>query len=161
MTIVSADITRPADTTAYTAHDAICDKTVSPTVLTFANALRGPGGEGKVVAATIATDQIANVETFKLQLYKAPPSVYPADNAANDAPRYVDIASFIGTIQFGAAAKPLVGAPTASYAEKTGLNMEITNTDGTSNIYGVLESVLGFTPASGQKFHIELEIDRR
>ncbi len=45
----SASFTRPADTTAYAANDAIADSTSAPTLLSFANCANANGGQGYIV----------------------------------------------------------------------------------------------------------------
>ena len=45
----SASFTRPADTTAYAANDAIADSTTAPTLLSFANCANAVGGQGYIV----------------------------------------------------------------------------------------------------------------
>ncbi len=42
----SASFTRPADTTAYAANDAVANSTSTPTLLSFANCANANGGQG-------------------------------------------------------------------------------------------------------------------
>ncbi len=51
------DVTRPADTTAYAAGDAISDSTSAPTAggFTFTSAARKSGGSGIIIAATFSS----------------------------------------------------------------------------------------------------------
>jgi len=53
----SADVTRPADTTAYTVNDALSNSTSAPTSggFTFANAAAVSGGAGIITDAIVAT----------------------------------------------------------------------------------------------------------
>lgn len=53
----STDVTRPADTTAYAANDALSNSTSAPTSggFTFSNAARASGGSGIILGATFAT----------------------------------------------------------------------------------------------------------
>ena len=54
---ISTDITRPADTTAYAANDALSDSTSAPTAggFTFTNAGRVSGGSGIITDAFFVT----------------------------------------------------------------------------------------------------------
>ena len=54
----SASFTRPADTTAYAANDAIADSTSEPTLLSFANCANAmDGGQGYIVKTRLLTNQ--------------------------------------------------------------------------------------------------------
>ena len=52
----SASFTRPADTTAYAANDAIADSTSAPTLLSFA-LYKYNGGQGYIVKTRLLTNQ--------------------------------------------------------------------------------------------------------
>ncbi|MBA2704914.1 MAG: hypothetical protein H0U60_13815 [Blastocatellia bacterium] len=164
-TRVLTALTRPADTTAYTAKDAIANATTSPATLSFTGVARTTGGSGYIVKAMILTSLTTCVETFKLHLYNAAPTALN-DNAACTAPLYADAASYVGTILFPACATEGTGS-TAAYAvavpgttATANLPLKfVTNAD--ANLYGLLEAVIGFTPASAQTFSIILssEVD--
>lgn len=160
MTIAVATLTRPADTNAYTAHDAIADKTSAPDVLTFASAFARASESMQLKGARIISSKNASVEVFKLYLYSASPTTPIADNVAMDNPKLADQAKFLGSVTFGAVAKAAVGSPDIAYAEKTGLDLILRSTDGTTNLYAELEGTLGETPVSAQTYHIELELAR-
>jgi hypothetical protein len=160
---VTATITRPADTTAYTAKDAISSSTSAPATLQFSNMARKTGGSGYIVKAMIGTSQTTNTESFRLHLYNAAPTAIN-DNAACSAPLNANLSSYIGTLNFPAAKVEGTGADTA-YANIT------PNTPGgdvplsfvcaaDANLYGLLESPNGYTPASAQTFSITLAAEQ-
>ena len=78
---VSASFTRPANTTAYAAGDVVGPVT-TPAVQTLAGAGRVNGGTGKIVAATLETNNATVTNgTFRVHIFNA--SFTPeADNAA-------------------------------------------------------------------------------
>ena len=53
----SVSFTRPADTTAYAANDAIADSTSAPTLLSFADCANANGGQGYIVKTRLLTNQ--------------------------------------------------------------------------------------------------------
>lgn len=161
--IVSASKTRPGDTTAYTAKDAIAESTSAPTVWTFTGMARTLGLGGYITRATLSTDQTTCSETFRLHLFNAAPTALN-DNAACTAPLYAAGTAYVGTINFPAAKTEGTGA-TAAYANVTpntpsgDLPLEyVTAAD--ANLYGLLETPNGFTPANGQKFTIIFAVEQ-
>lgn len=157
---VSASKQRPNDTTAYTAKDAIAESTSVATVWTFANAARVAGGSGKVVGANLLTDQAANTSAYKLHLYSVAPTALQ-DNSPCTAPLYADAAKYVGTIVFPAAGTEGAGA-TAAYSNltqfTTGGNLPLPFKAVDANLYALLETVGGFTPAMQQNFTVQLLI---
>lgn len=148
----TAEYTRPANTDAYTALDAISDSTTAPTDLEF-TLTNAPGGSGKILKAKILTDQSTNTSDFRLHLFSAAPT--PINDNAAYTLLYASAASYIGAVTFAAAATEGTGS-TAAGSTSTGLNIPFTCAAGSKKVYGLLESVDGFTPASAQKFHLEL-----
>lgn len=153
-TVQSAvEITRPANTTAYTAKDAIADLTSGATILTFANCARSAGGSGYVTKARLQTDQAANVSAYRLHLYDA-----TLTSVVDNAPMtvlYANRASYLGYIDFPAASTDGSDTATSQSTDKPLPFVAV----GTS-LFGMLETITGFTPASGQKFYVQLGIEQ-
>lgn len=140
--IAPVTITRPANTTAYTALDVVGG------VLTISSA--GPSGGSVILAGTRLELDIAAVPTgmtyFLLHLYSAtPPSAY-ADNAAWDLPSG-DRSVYLGYVN--------VGTPTdlgsTLYVEVNQINKLLKLT--TSTLYGYLVTATGYTPASNSEVY--------
>ena len=70
----SVSFTRPADTTAYAANDAIADSTSAPTLLSFANCANTNGGQGYIVKTRLLTNQKTCTARFRLSFYHTAPS---------------------------------------------------------------------------------------
>lgn len=155
------ELIRPADTTAYTAKDTISDSTSSPTVLTFANFARINQGSGLIVRARLMTDQKTNTAQYRLHLFHTAPTAI-ADNSPYLL-LYANAANRIGQIDFGAMATEDASNSTSAATMRPSSdgsygtpNLWFQADPGSRAIYGILETLSGFTPASGQKFYIEL-----
>lgn len=152
----SANFTRPSDTTAYAASDAVSNSTSAPVALTFANAGRTASGTGVIVKARIATNASTVLTRFKLWLYNVSPTPIN-DNAAFtllDAQK----AGRIGAILIGPTVTEGTGSD-SSEAVVSDIQLPYTS-DASGNLYGLLETPDGFTPTSGETFFIYLTVRR-
>ena len=161
LTEVSVTITRPADTTAYTAKDAVADSTSVPTILTFPDVAFANGRGGYIVSARIYTDQVTNVAQYKLHLFNQAPTPIN-DNAAMTAPLMTDNQTYQGAIIWPAAASE-DGSVGAAFAQLTTDVEPISPhmfqcATHSRDLYGMLETLDAFTPASGQTFRVTLGI---
>lgn len=141
--IAPVTITRPANTTAYSAGDVVGG------VLTIASA--GPSGGTALLTGTRLELDIAAVPTgmtyFTLHIYSAtPPSAY-ADNAAWDLPSG-DRSVYMGNV--------IVGTPvdlgSTLYVEINNIN-KLLKLVGGSTLYGYLVTATGYTPASNSEVY--------
>jgi len=136
-------ITRPADTTPYTANDAMGD-TNGSAILAFAGLAKSGGGEVMITSIEMQMDisgVISGMSTYYLHLYNAAPAAI-ADNAAWDFAT-ADRGKYLGRIPlFG-----LVDLGGTLFADNDKINKQI-KLPGTT-LYAVLQTVGGFTPASG------------
>lgn len=151
----AVEFVRPADVTAYSLNDAISDSTTAPTVLTFTNASRAAGGSGYVVRARLMTDQSANVAAYRLHLFRA------TATAINDNAAYTNLianrANYLGYIDFPAATTEGTGSDSANSQNlDTRLAFVATGT----SLFGLLQTKTAFTPASGQRYYVELGIEQ-
>lgn len=152
---VAVELTRPADTDAYTEGDAVSNSTTVPAILNFANLARVASGSGKIIKARVTSDQAACVAQLRLWLYSKVDPFLNNDNAAHLI-KYADRATLLGFIDFPALATE-AGSDVAQ-AQSIALNLAIVAAANKS-VYGLLETKTAFTPASAQKFHIELTAD--
>lgn len=135
-------VTRPNDTTPYTAGDVVG---AAAAALTFPN--MGPaGGEIMLTSTTLEVDVAAipsGMTSFTLRLYSAtPPSAY-ADNAVWDLPAG-DRASYLGHINLGT---PVDLGSTLRVAVD-GINKQLKLAAASTSLYGYLISDSGFTPSA-------------
>jgi hypothetical protein len=144
------EITRPSNTTAYTAGDVVAD--VSAAFLPLLNVAKATGTGVKIIRCRIQTDDTGVAgKKFNLHLYKEAPT-FIADNAAfaisyaNATKRKGAIPIVMGTGSLGTVGmndyNPIVINPTAR------------------DIFYILESVDAFTPsANSTKFTICIDCE--
>lgn len=150
----SVEITRPADATAYAAFDAVASSSTAPTILTFSNINPSSFQNCYITKAKLFTDQSANTARFRLGIYIS--SVTAVNDNAQQTLLYANNGIKIGSIDFDACSTEGTGSTGAASLNTTiRLPFLISGT----TIYALLETLDAFTPASGQKFWIELTTD--
>jgi hypothetical protein len=153
MSQVSGAFTRPADTTAYAAKDTVSNSTSAPVVITFTNVARVNAGSGYVVGARLMTDQSTNVANYRLHLFHT--TVTPINDNAAYTLLWANRASRVGHIDFAAAATEGSGSTAANSLNAT-VRLPFKCAGGDRNLFGILETLAAFTPASAQNYFIEL-----
>lgn len=152
--VLEAEFTRPANATQYTALDAVGTSTTN--VLTF--------DAGEYTGSTIRINSVRFFKSdgtdvtgasFRLHLYKSAPTAI-ADNATNTV-LYADRANYLGLVDSGT----MVTSGTGSAAFITvNPSPALTVVVGsTGNIYGALEAVGTYTPASSETFSIGMTVE--
>ena len=154
--IIGVELIRPADTTAYAVNDAVSNSTSAPTVLTFTNLARANAKSGYLVKARLITDQKANVAQFRLHLFHTTTTAIN-DNAAY-ALLYANKDKAVGYIDFNSMTTEDATASDAAFSMWTG-QLHFVCDSASRTLYGLLETKTAFTPASGQKFYVELSVD--
>lgn len=142
---VSASYTRLANTTAYTAGDALSNNTTGQTVLTFENCAAMPGGWAKIVNALMIDDSVPGTPgDFELWLFSASPTA-PVDNVAmvvTDA----EALTLVGIIPFTVEHASTLNE--VYMADQTFLPLPF-QCGSTDNLFGMVKVLNGYTPASG------------
>lgn len=167
---VTATLTRPANTTAYAAGDAM--DTTAGAGLTFAGAARGTGGGGTIEDAVFfSNDAVATGPDVELWLFSAALAAYDADNAAFtpvDADYYTSSGGvtdgFVGVIQFetGNAFIGTAGAGGNQIipATRTFLPLKFVCATNATSLFGVLVARNAYVPVSAEVFRVWLRIDQ-
>lgn len=157
--LASATITRPADTTAYAAKDVI--STGAGAILTFPGMGRVNGGSGLILRARLMTSQKTNVAQCRLHLFHTAPTAI-ADNSPYLL-LYANAANRVGMIDFPAMTTEDATNSTAASAMRPSSdgnslppNLWYQCAAGDTALYGILETLTAFTPASAQTYFIEL-----
>jgi hypothetical protein len=152
-----ASFTRPANTTAYTALDVVgAADTVTPAnagsaILTFSEASRAE----RVVQILSADLSIAltsvpsGMTSFKLHLYSETPTNAILDNAAFSTAT-ADRQNYLGSINFS------IGVIDAGFLYASVDYIGRTIKTPTADIYGVLQTIGAFTPASGTGYTVAI-----
>jgi len=154
--VVAVTLTRPNDTNAYAAKDAVSDSTGSPTVLTFTNVARVNAGTGYIVKGRLLTDQSTNVARFRLHLFNVSPTAIN-DNAAYTL-LWANRAGRLGYIDFDACQTEGTGSDCASSLNDT-VRLHFAAAAAFRTLYGLLETLDAFTPAAEQNLYIELSAE--
>jgi len=134
-------ITRPADTTAYTANDVVGGAISFP-------ALAWNGADFIITSATLAINIAAvpsGMTSFRAYLYNVTPPSALADNAAWDLPAG-DRAAYIGYVDFGTP----VDLGSTLYVQSDGVNAQIKAASNT--VFAYLVTIGAFTPAASTVF---------
>lgn len=156
-----SSITRPGNTTAYAADDAVSDAT-DDAHLTFSGVAQAGRLSSTIVGATASSSHDAGATLPDLQLILFRKDFTDiADNAMleiSDA----EALTVIGVIDFPVA--NWVGMNSSSVCHVADLALDIkTGQDGPDNnveIYGQLVMKNAYTPASGEVISVELVINR-
>ena len=155
-THVYQEITRPSNTTPYSAGDTIAANSASAaTQYIVVGRLNGLGG--KITQVDVMTDNRAWTAGIKVVLYDDEPTAFTADNAAFPGRAYADKAGVIGIASVTAlAADADVAGAMAVGSIACDLNFQCAAAS--KNIYFQLFTAGTPTPASAQKFTIVLHI---
>jgi len=154
MNFTSVTLTRPANTTAYAAKDAISDSDSAPTILSFTVANRVSGGTGYIVGARLSTSQSTNVARHRLHLFRSTPT--PINDNAAYTLLTANFAIRIGYIDFAACQTEGSGSDVANSQNMT---IRLPYICAATTLFGALETLDAFTPASAQVYKIELVTD--
>jgi hypothetical protein len=147
---VSTTLTRPADTNAYAAGDAVSNATSSPTILTFSGAARAAGGSGLILSARHVKNN-TTAANFRLWLYRQ--TVAAVNDNAPFPLLWANRANRVGFIDFNHSTGG-TGSDSSS-ALATFVNLPF-SAAGTA-LFGQLTTA-GYTPTSGEQHFLELSI---
>lgn len=155
-TIVQS-VTRPADTTAYTANDAWADSTSSPTTggFTLTSMARASGGSGVIDSVTItSTNDPATLLQGEIWLFDQ------AATAVNDNAAFAlsdsDVANLVGVIPF-TLQTTVAGSGTNSYALVSGVGIGYT-CSGSANLRYLIKVKNAYTPASAEVLKVRFAV---
>lgn len=155
----SVAITRPADTSAYTAGDVIGTATGSTAGQQFdigQTAWADGGGEYMITSASLMVALAAvpsGMTSFRLHLYNVTPPSALGDNAAWDLPSG-DRASYLGYVDLGTP----VDLGSTLYVQQDFLNKQVTLLSG--EVFGYLRTIGAYTPASQTIYTVKLHAVR-
>lgn len=138
---------RPANTTAYANVDVLG---ASNATWVFQNIGPQAGGDVMIRGVEFEADIAAlpaNMTTFTLYLYNAPPPSVLADNAAWDLPAG-DRPSFLGSVSLGT----LVDLGSTLYVRTDALLIPVRVLPG-GTLYGYAVTTIGFTPGAASEVY--------
>ena len=141
-------ITRPANVTAYTALDVVGGNPATGEICTFTTA---SNTGGFIVGAKLATNDNTTGGDFTIRFFKTLPTVV-ADNLAFVFGSFEYTTSYMGSVTLTLAAINT----SESGGEDTGLRIPY-GSEG--NIFALIETVSGFTPASASTWSMSLAFE--
>lgn len=159
---------RPADTTAYSANDAIAAATndTSSLVLRSLGVARSAGGSGYITKLRIWMNQTNVTARLRMHLYNtsAPPGVVAGDNY----PMTITFTNLASRVAYMDEPAMFNGAGAAAGQTQSNASIAQNITDripfkclaGDTNLYYRIETLDAFTPASGTIFGIGVTVDQ-
>lgn len=166
MAMPETSYTRIANTTAYTANDALSDSTHSPSALTFAGVAASAGGGGWLTGCT-AIDS-ANESTLpQLKLYLFDGTVAPTATNDNAEFNLTDANSqrFIGAFDLNAFeaidATSGTNGNSKCDAAPSGVNaIRFDCGSGITDLYGLVKVTNAYTPVASEEIRFKLHVLR-
>lgn len=149
----STDITRPADTSAYTANDAWADSTSAPASggFTLTGAARVSGGSGVITDIYIASSAVpGTLLQGELHLFDS------AATAVNDNAAW-NLSDADAKLRVGVVSFTLVADANNSYYHAQNLNIGFTCV-GTANLRYLVKVKNAYTPISGEVLTVRAKI---
>ncbi len=162
---ISHTITRPTDTTQYSARDVVANATSSAVVATFTDCgsprIGSNGASGLIRSATlIHSSYVSTGPDFLLFLFTVSPTTQQdnAKLAVTDA----DLLNCIGTIPFTTwvIGKDTGGAGGSQIDYEKDVNLVFECADDDRDLYGIMIELSTYTPVNGESFKIVLNIDQ-
>jgi hypothetical protein len=157
LAIVTASVIRPADTTTYTAGDAVTDSDSAPTIITFANCAGGSGGDGVIMSAQLIDEANQVVKgTFELWIFST--AITPNNDNAAFAPSNANMEDLIAVIPFPTTYVGLSGSGAAGNVAFPAAQVNIPFVCAVTSLYGELVVRNAYVPVESEKFYIKLLI---
>lgn len=153
---VHTEFTRPADTTPYAVNDVVGPAVTG--LLNLGNLGRVSGSSLYIVKARLMTDQSGNTAAYRLHIYQNNTPTPIADNS-QFALLWANRAIRVGFIDFDAMTTEGTGSDSAMSLNKD-IRLHIKCASSARNLYGVLVTKTIFTPASGQSFFLDLNVEQ-
>jgi len=154
--IASLSVTRPSDTNAYAAGDAVgatAAGAAGSAILEFPNI--GPAGGSILITSADLMIEVASLPSGmgsqRLHLYSSAPDAI-LDNAAWDLASSGDRSKYLGFIDIGTP----VDIGSSLFVRASQVNFDLRLASGVASIFGILQTVAGYTPTSAAAFKIRL-----
>lgn len=154
---LSASFTRPADTTAYAATDLIANDVDAGDVvpLLFSRPKENVGAEGIIRRARIFKSKTTGTLSARLHLYAAKPVPANGDNGTWSTNKAADYLGAIDVTVDRAFTDGMAGQGVPNVGSEISLNQGV----GAGGVlYGLLEALGAYTPASGETITVTLEV---
>lgn len=150
---ISSSVTRPSDTNAYAANDALSSSTSAPTVGggTLTGMARASGGPGKILDAVFS---MSAGSALQGELWIFDQAVTAINDNAAFSVSDSDILNLVGIIPFNCV--DTTAANAASYVTNIGIGYTCV---GSANLRYLVKVMAAVTPASAEVLSIRLHVD--
>ena len=150
--------TRPADTTQYAANDLVANSTTAGSVVPISFGINAIGRAGIIRAARLyKSNKSVTAASFKLHLFSGDPGT--PSNGDNGAYGVASAANYLDAIAIDLSSGGLVGGTTGAMKRSAAVAIGFAFPTLTSKLYGLLEVLGTYTPASAETFTATLEIE--
>jgi len=154
---VDATVTRPADTTAYAANDAISDSTSAPASggFTLTGMARASGGSG-IIDDIVITSTNDPATLLQAELWIFDQSITNVNDNSAFALSDTDVAKLVAVVPF-TMQTTVAGSGTNSYAQISGLGIGYT-CSGSANLRFLLKAKNAYTPANAEAIKVRCKV---
>ena len=152
----SGTLTRPANTTAYGAGDALSTETAASTSMTISDAVQTNGGAGRITRVRLVKDDtnVTNAD-FTVHLFNQSDGVgVTDDNSAFTAVNYTSRAAYIADVDLATMTALTDGAQTPWLT----VDIPFVCGDSKKDLFILFEVDSAYTPTSGNVFTLYLDI---
>jgi len=153
--LVEATLTRPSDTTTYTAGDVVANSTSAPVVITFSNMAR-EAGLGGIIQGACCINNVAQTLKPDLELYLFDQSPTIQNDNAAWAPTDAHMKYCLGMIRFAPGNFNVGSGNGIIRAEPPSLSFKCFT--GVKALYGILVVRNAYIPTSAEEFFFRLHV---
>lgn len=158
---ISASVTRPANTTAYSAGQVLANSTTAGTVVTFAQATKDTNGQA-VINEAICIDEANQATKPDLELWLFDTAPAAENDAAAFAPTSADLENLVAVIAFPVASFKVANAGSGVsgnvVCDQQNLGIPINTKTGLNALYGIVVVRNAYTPISAEKFVFKVKV---
>jgi len=163
-TIISANFTRPADTSVYASGDLVANSTTAASVVpmsfTVSRYNDGSGMIRRVILKKSGTT--ATLASFRLHLYRSDPSTSSGILNGDNGVWSTNFSNWLGDVDLDMTAatngRAFRDSDVAENSPGVGSELNFIPSAGTQTIYGLLEARAAYVPASAEVFTVYLEV---
>ena len=153
-----SSFTRPANTTQYAAGDLVANSATAGSVTPLEFSLNGVGRSGMIRRARIYKSATsATAASFTLHLFDSAPTVANGDNGAFSVS--ANLNTWLGSIALDMSSGAEAGASVGLVDVSANVEIGVSKPAMSGVVYGLLEAVGTYTPASAESFTVWLEIE--
>lgn len=153
---LSGSLTRPANTTQYSAGDAVSSATSAATSITITNAVQSAGKSGRIERVRLVKDDVGvTAADFTLHIFNQAKGVgVTDDNSAFVATNYTARASYIDDVDLATMTALTAGAQTPWLT----VDIPFTAGDTKTDLFILIEVDGTYTPTSANVFTVYLDV---